>query len=96
MKSSVKKRIHVFYAGRVQGVGFRMAVEDAARRFDVMGWVKNLRNGRVEVVAEAEEATLEQFLDALRNGPMKNFIHQVDVSRSPASDTFHEFDVRYY
>ncbi len=96
MKSSVKKRIHVFYAGRVQGVGFRMTVEDTARRFGVMGWVKNLRNGRVEVVAEADEATLERFLDVLRNGPMKNFIHQVDVSRGPASDTFHEFDVRYY
>ncbi len=73
-----------------------MTVEDTARRFGVMGWVKNLRNGRVEVVAEADEATLERFLDALRNGPMKNFIHQVDVSRGPASDTFHEFDVRYY
>ena len=96
MKSSVKKRIHVFFAGRVQGVGFRMTVEDTARRFGVMGWVKNLRTGRVEVVAEADEATLERFLDTLRNGPMKNFIHQVDVARGPASDTFHEFDVRYY
>ena len=96
MTSSVKKRVHAFYAGRVQGVGFRMTVEDTAHRFGVMGWVKNLRDRRVEVVAEADEATLERFLDALRNGPMKNFIHQVDVSRGPAADAFHEFNVRYY
>ena len=92
----MKKRVHVFYAGRVQGVGFRITAEETAQGLGVMGWVKNLRDGRVELVAEAEEATLHQFLEAIRTGPMKNFIQQVDVSWSNASDTFDEFEIRYY
>jgi acylphosphatase len=90
------KRAHVFYAGRVQGVGFRMTAEDAARELGVVGWVKNLRDGRVELVAEANEETLEQFLETIRTGPMKNFIAQADVSWSEASETFDEFEIRYY
>ena len=92
----MKKRIHVFYSGRVQGVGFRMTAEDTARELGVVGWVKNLRDGRVELVAEAEEAALEQFLDAIRSGSMKNFIDQTEITWSTPSDTFDEFVIRYY
>ena len=92
----MKKRVHAFYSGRVQGVGFRMTAEDTARELGVAGWVKNLRDGRVEVVAEAEEAALEQFLDQIRAGSMKNFIQQAEISWSNASDTFDEFVIRYY
>lgn len=92
----MKKRVHVYYGGRVQGVGFRMTAEETAQRLGVAGWVKNLRDGRVEVVAEAEEATLEQFLATIRNGSMKNFIDHVEISWSNASETFSEFEIRYY
>ena len=92
----MKKRVHVFYSGRVQGVGFRMTAEDTARQYGVVGWVKNLRDGRVEVVAEAERDSLDQFLEALRTGAMKNFIQGIDLSWSAASDTFDEFEIRYY
>ena len=92
----MKKRVHVFYSGRVQGVGFRLTAEEIAQRLEVVGWVKNLRDGRVELVAEAEEAALEQFLDAIRTGSMKNFIDQTEISWSNASDTFDEFVIRYY
>ena len=94
--SQVKKRVHVFYAGRVQGVGFRATAEEVAKRFGVVGWIKNLRDGRVELLAEADETTLERFLDAIRTGPMKNFINDVDIAWSSASDTFDEFEIRYY
>ncbi len=92
----MKKRIHVFYSGRVQGVGFRMTAEETAQEFGVVGWVKNLRDGRVEIVAEANEEVLEQFLKALRDGSMKNFIQQVEIVWSNASETFDEFEIRYY
>jgi len=92
----MKKRVHAFYSGRVQGVGFRMTAEDTARELGVAGWVKNLRDGRVEVVAEAEEAALERFLEEIRTGSMKNFIQQAEISWSNASDTFDEFVIRYY
>jgi acylphosphatase len=92
----MKKQVHVFYSGRVQGVGFRITAEETAHQLGVVGWVKNLRDGRVELVAESEEATLQRFLDELRAGPMKNFIRQVDLSWSPASEMFDEFEIRYY
>ena len=90
------KRVHVFYAGRVQGVGFRMTAEETAQRMGIVGWVKNLRDGRVELIAEAEEATLQRFLDTLQTGSMKNFIQDVEISWSNASETFNEFEIRYY
>ena len=90
------KRIHVFYSGRVQGVGFRITAEETARNLGIVGWVKNLRDGRVELVAEADQATLERFLEEIRSGPMKNFITQVEISWSSATETFDEFEIRYY
>ena len=92
----MKKRAHVFYSGRVQGVGFRMTAEDTARDLGVVGWIKNLRDGRVELLAEGEEDVLERFLETIRQGPMKNFISQVEVSWGNASETFDEFEIRYY
>ena len=96
MAVGMKKRVHVFYSGKVQGVGFRMTAEETAQSLGVVGWIKNLRGGQVELVAEAEEEVLHRFLNALRTGPMKNFIQQADVSWSNASDTFNEFEIRYY
>ena len=90
------KRAHVFYSGRVQGVGFRITAEEVARSLGVVGWVKNLRDGRVELVAEADQETLEQLLNDIRTSSMKNFITQVEVSWSNASETFDDFEIRYY
>ena len=90
------KRIHAFHSGRVQGVGFRITAEETAHGLGVVGWVKNLRDGRVELVAEADQAALERFLDAIRFGSMKNFITQVEISWSNATETFDEFEIRYY
>ncbi|MBI2104530.1 MAG: acylphosphatase [Candidatus Omnitrophica bacterium] len=92
----MQQRVHVFYSGRVQGVGFRMTAEETAKSLGVMGWVKNLRDGRVEIVAEAEEAALKRFLEAVQNGPMKNFIQRADISWSGATEAFDDFEIRYY
>ena len=92
----MRKRAHVYYVGRVQGVGFRMTAEELAQTLGIVGWVKNLRDKRVELVAEAEEQALREYLDAIRTGAMKNFIQQVEVSWSDASDTFNDFEIRYY
>ena len=55
--------LQVFYEGNVQGVGFRWTVRDAAKGFDVTGWVRNLPDGRVELQATGEEAEVRAFLD---------------------------------
>jgi acylphosphatase len=73
-----------------------MTADEAAKAAGVVGWVKNLPDGRVELVAEASEETLSRFLNEIRTGAMKNFIADVDICWSPACHTFHEFTIRYY
>jgi len=91
----MKKHIHVLYTGRVQGVGFRFTAEESARQLGVAGWVKNLRDGRVELVAEADEKVLGQFLNEIRTGPMRNFIKDIEVTWGTATNEFAEFEIRY-
>ena len=90
------RRIHVFYAGRVQGVGFRFTVETTAVALHLTGWVRNLRDGRVEAVVEGKEPKLHDFLQHMHTGPMANFITKVDVSWIAATHEFREFDIRYF
>ena len=59
------ERRRVIYEGRVQGVGFRMTARRLASGFPVSGYVRNLADGRVELVVEGEPATLAAFLDAI-------------------------------
>jgi acylphosphatase len=60
----VRRRVH--YAGRVQGVGFRYTCQSLARGFEIAGYVRNLPDGRVELVAQGEPTQLDKFLDAIR------------------------------
>jgi len=90
----MKKQIHIFYTGRVQGVGFRFTAEDAARDLGVTGWVKNLRDGRVEVVAEAEEGKLSEFLSRI-NQYFSRYIRDTDTQWLPAAGEFKDFGIEY-
>jgi acylphosphatase len=63
------KHLNIVARGRVQGVGFRYSVHRAAESFQVKGFVKNLTDGSVYIEAEAEQNTLELFLDYCRKGP---------------------------
>ena len=69
-------------SGRVQGVGFRYFTQAKATREGVHGWVRNLPDGRVEVLAEAETSALERFERHLREGPAGGCVDQVDVSET--------------
>jgi acylphosphatase len=66
-------------SGRVQGVGFRFFAERAARRAGVRGWVRNLPDGRVETVAEGEEAAVTRYLDEIRKGPLGGRVTDVRI-----------------
>ena len=65
----MRKRAHVFYSGRVQGVGFRYSAREVACGFEVTGFVRNLPDGRVELVAEGEEEEVKAFLEAIHGEP---------------------------
>ena len=60
-------RAHVFYSGRVQGVGFRYTAEQFALELELVGWVKNLPDGRVELVCEGPKEKIELLLEKIRS-----------------------------
>ncbi|MFX1296264.1 MAG: acylphosphatase [Promethearchaeota archaeon] len=89
------KRIHVFVAGRVQGVAFRWITEDVAHQLGVIGWVRNLQDGRVEVLAEGEEKTLKEFIEFLKRGPRHAKVKNIDIDWLDPTGEFKTFDIRF-
>jgi len=89
------KRAHVFYSGHVQGVGFRYTAEDIAESLGLKGWVKNLSDGRVEIIAEGDEKDLKDFLDKISRGQMTRYIKDADVSWEKATKEFESFEVAF-
>lgn len=67
-------------SGRVQGVGFRYFTADVAAREGITGWVRNLPDRRVEIVAEGETEALERFERAVRHGPPSARVDEIDVT----------------
>lgn len=82
----------VYFSGRVQGVGFRATTASIARQFPVTGTVRNLADGRVELVAEGPPHALDQLLTAVREAMAGNIAHEA-VQEAPASTAFESFRV---
>jgi acylphosphatase len=87
--------LHAFVRGRVQGVLFRSFAERHARRLGLVGYARNLFDGRVEVVAEGEKAALEEFLRQLHLGPPGARVEGVEVEWGEAEERFKDFTIRY-
>ncbi len=86
-------RLHAIVDGTVQGVGFRAFVQETADRLQLTGWVRNLYDGRVEVLAEGPRSTLEALLEKLRTGPRMAYVSEVQKEWSAASGEFSAFRV---
>lgn len=94
--AQAKKRLSVFWFGRVQGVGFRYTAESVALELGITGWVRNLPDGRVEALAEGTEKKLQTFLDRIAAGPMKRYIINVQLDWQAPTGEFEEFQVRFF
>lgn len=87
--------LHAFVSGRVQGVGFRDFVLTRATVRGLSGYVRNLADGRVEVVAEGRRVALEALLDDLRRGPRGARVDGVAAEWGETSGEYERFVVTY-
>jgi acylphosphatase len=81
-------------AGHVQGVGFRWFAHDVAAREGVHGWVRNLADGRVEVIAEGDTASVDRIEAAVRRGPSSARVERVDVEELAPAGRTAGFEIR--
>jgi len=84
----------VLFSGRVQGVGFRYTACRIASRFRVTGYVKNLPDGRVELVVESEPPEAARFVEAISD-EMGEYVRDAQQQDAEATGEFHRFDVRF-
>lgn len=90
-----RERRRVLYSGRVQGVGFRITAQDMARRFEVAGYVRNLPDGRVELVAEGEPDELDAFLKVVRSQMVRKIESACTERHDAEAPLFEDFSIRY-
>lgn len=86
-------RVNVHYSGRVQGVGFRYIVKSLVPGYEVLGTVKNLSDGRVEMVVEGQREELEEFLQAIRDSGLRSNIQDESLVWGEAEDKFRGFKI---
>jgi acylphosphatase len=87
--------VQVFYEGNVQGVGFRWSVRNIAKGFDVTGSVRNLRDGRVELLAAGDEEEVREFLDAILQSELRAHIKKHSESPLAEPPAFRGFEIRH-
>src|SRR4051812_23616261 len=81
------------FVGDVQGVGFRYTAQSLARNYKVTGYVRNLPDGRVELVAEGEQQEIEGLLQAITENMQSHIKNRID-NDAPATGEFARFEVR--
>ncbi len=88
-----KSRLQIYYMGKVQGVGFRYTVKSLATGFEVIGMVRNLADGRVELVAEGVKDELIAFQQAIRESELGHFIRKEEVRWAEAQGNLSGFEI---
>lgn len=87
-------RIHCFVSGKVQGVFFRDYAAEAAKENNIFGCVKNLPDGRVEIVAEGNPKDLVKFMALIKLGPENSIVEEIEMTEEPDSGEFTIFEVK--
>jgi len=94
-KTSMMKRLHIYVSGIVQGVFFRQSTLTKAKEFGIYGWVKNLRDGGVEIVCEGNEESLKKMVIWCKKGPDGAFVSGIDVQWEDFKNEFKKFQIIY-
>lgn len=89
----MKARAHIFVSGWVQGVFFRDQTQKWANSLSVTGWVRNLKDGRVEVMAEGDKEKVEDLIGQLKQGPSLSRVENVEVDWEDYKGEFKDFSI---
>jgi acylphosphatase len=87
--------LQILFEGNVQGVGFRWSVKQLARGFDVVGWVRNLPDGRVELQASGEESEVRAFTAAIGQSELRAHIRKQTELILPEPPAARGFEIRH-
>ena len=82
------------FSGHVQGVGFRYTTQNIALRHNVLGYVRNLPDGRVELVVEGDEGEIDNVVQNIRQR-MAGYVRNVEAQVAPATGEFEQFYIRH-
>jgi acylphosphatase len=91
----MEKGLHIYFEGRVQGVGFRFTARHLADRHRIKGWVMNLPDGRVELEAEGKQEDLDKFLQDLQD-EFRGYLTNYKLRELPASGKYKDFTIKFY
>lgn len=90
-----RARVHMIISGRVQGVFFRQNTLKKAKELSVLGWVRNLQDGRVEAVFEGEKKKVEEIVNWAKKGPVSAKVENVEIEWQDCKGEFNNFELRY-
>ena len=85
--------VHIIVHGVVQGVGFRYYVMSHAQNLGIRGFVRNLPNGKVEAEAYGERSLLEEFISAVKIGPMSAHVVDVEIEWKKFNSRYEYFEI---
>ena len=88
------RRVQVLVSGRVQGVYFRMFTQKKAKHFDIKGRVRNLADGRVEIIAEADNSSIEKLINWCKKGPVTARVDHVEITELKSDEVLTTFEIR--
>ncbi len=88
------KQYHLFISGRVQGVGYRLSAYDKGRQLGLTGWVRNLPDGRVEMLIEGPEEKLQHMVKWAEIGPRFADVTNIELLEQALSGEFNDFQIR--
>lgn len=94
MNESASRRREVFFTGNVQGVGFRYTAQRIAAGHDVTGFVRNLRDGRVQIVLEGQSTEIDAYLASLQ-ARMQGYVRNITASELAPTGEFSSFEIRF-
>ena len=90
-----QQRVHLLVGGKVQGVFFRQALKVIAKNNNVLGWVRNLKDGHVEAVLEGDNKSINSVIEWTRIGPANSRVDDIEVSNEGFKNEFLTFEVLY-